>query len=85
MTRFGQKANHYLLTFKKIVWRNNHINGKKVCIKIFKLDSETNDITESNSYANGEDERKSITLTSSEGKVVKKLVHFQRHLLPAFL
>ena len=70
---------------KKIVCRNNHINGKEIGIKVFKLDSETNDGTNSNSYANGEDENKSVTLTSSEGKVVKKLVHFQRDLLPAFL
>jgi hypothetical protein len=85
MTRVGEKANHYSLTFRKIVWRNNHINGKEIRIKIFKLGSETNDVTETNSYDNGEDESKSVTLTSSEGKVVKKLVHFQRHLVPAFL
>jgi hypothetical protein len=71
MTRVGEKPSHYFLTFKEIVWWNNHINGKKICIEIFKLDSEKNDVMESNIYANSEDESKSVTLASNEGKFMK--------------
>jgi hypothetical protein len=85
MTRVGEKASHYLLIFKEIAWWNNHINGKEICIEIFKLDSETNDVMESNRYANREDESKSVALERDEGKVVKNWGHFQRYLLPAFL
>lgn len=34
---------------------------------MFKLGSETNDVMESNIYANSEDESKSVTLASNEG------------------
>jgi len=42
-----------------------------ICIEIFKLFSETNDVMESNSYTISENEDKSVTLASNEGKVVK--------------
>jgi len=71
MMRVGEKASHYLVTFKEIVWWNNHINGKEICIEIFELVLETNDVMESNIYANSEDESKSVTLASNEGKFVK--------------
>jgi hypothetical protein len=71
MTRVGEKASRYLLGFKDIVCWNNNINGNEICIEILKLDSETNDVMESNIYANREDENKSVTLASNEDKVVK--------------
>lgn len=70
-TRVEVKASYYLLTFKEIVWWNNHINGKEICIEMFKLDSETKAFMDSHSYVNNEGESKCVTLASNEGKFVK--------------